>query len=451
MGESANESAYDGDNEDVVIENNAVNSSSEAIKSKETYFLSTAANFDFFKIVDALLRELKEIPQNKQVSYFLKASKRAFLNDVAHVSFLIRVWRIIGSQNKKTKGFDDRFYFVTDAKDLLLRRNPWIHDASAEGLNAIDDIMKPVASMVGGLTTNEKKRAKEIDWFVRALSTEDQLQVVANERVQEIFPLLKVTELKVGLCKEFIELLIKETDSVLHFDPLDTLQGLEILNEDMVALLNSVNIVTEVPEQSVPKRRRRSSSSTQKNMARDDINTMAAAHLRKLSVILDVSETQLRKSQSLIADSDLLQVLFKILTDLDYLGNDGKLPILYAQETLASCMQLCVVKIKESQAKHRIDSNSIRADLIVNSIRLSQSPQVQNRLLLVIAELASLAPEIILHSVMPIFTFMGAHTVRQDDEFSSSALQQTISKVVPAITAASSSISTEIDFLLTAQ
>lgn len=621
MGESANESAYDGDNEDVVIENNAVNSSSEAIKSKETYFLSTAANFDFFKIVDALLRELKEIPQNKQISYFLKASKRAFLNDVAHVSFLIRlgftvsvplssrlvalgctratlqhlaeknqslnlyllapiillglsdeskpfrdicvnillliqkhsqkiiakgkqanctlfmeseiypnveeakkslispndantmlsvllddraiiddvrfdhsrasyllfdvlfkstkggrkfgslllksfvygqwaspswplafkhrVWRIIGSQNKKTKGFDDRFYFVTDAKDLLLRRNPWIHDASAEGLNAIDDIMKPVASMVGGLTTNEKKRAKEIDWVVRALSTEDQLQVVANERVQEIFPLLKVTELKVGLCKEFIELLIKETDSVLHFDPLDTLQGLEILNEDMVALLNSVNIVTEVPEQSVPKRRRRSSSSTQKNMARDDINTMAAAHLRKLSVILDVLETQLRKSQSLIADSDLLQVLFKILTDLDYLGNDGKLPILYAQETLASCMQLCVVKIKESQAKHRIDSNSIRADLIVNSIRLSQSPQVQNRLLLVIAELASLAPEIILHSVMPIFTFMGAHTVRQDDEFSSSALQQTISKVVPAITAASSSISTEIDFLLT--
>lgn len=367
------------------------------------------------------------------------------------LSFKHRIWRIIGSQNRDTKGFDDRFSFVADVKALFEKRDAWFHDAFTEGLNFVEDVEKTIAGMVGGQTTNEKKRAKEVEWFVRALNAEDDLQIIANERIKALFPQLKHTDLKVRLSKEFIELLVKDSDSVLHFDPLETLQSLEFTNQDMVALLNSVNIVTEVPEQSVAKRRRRSSSSTQKNMARDDINSMAAAHLRKLSIILDVLETQLRLSISSLAGPDLLQVLFKILTDLDYLGNDGKLPVLYAQETLASCMLLCIVKMKESQSRSRsrIDSNSIRADLIVNSIRLSQSPQVQNRLLLVIAELASLAPEIILHSVMPIFTFMGAHTVRQDDEFSSSALQKTISKVVPAITAASSSISTEIEFLLT--
>lgn len=367
------------------------------------------------------------------------------------LAFKHRVWRIISSHNRETKGFDDRFSFVGDVKALFDKRDAWAQDAIAEGLSFAEDIQKPIAGMVGGQTANEKKKAKEVEWFVRALNSDDKLQLIVNDRIKELFPFLKSTDLKVRISKEFIELLVKDSDSVLYFDPLESLQGFEFSNQDMVALLNSVNIVTEVPEQSVAKRRRRSSSSTQKNMARDDINIMAAAHLRKLSIILDVLETQLRKTISTLAGPDLLQVLFKILTDLDYLGNDGKLPVLYAQETLASCMLLCIVRMKESQSRSRsrIDSNSIRADLVVNSIRLSQSPQVQNRLLLVIAELASLAPEIILHSVMPIFTFMGAHTVRKDDEFSSSALQKTISKVVPAITAASSSVSTEIEFLLT--
>ncbi|GEQ70250.1 hypothetical protein JCM33374_g3926 [Metschnikowia sp. JCM 33374] len=221
-----------------------------------------------------------------------------------------------------------------------------------------------------------------------------------------------------------VELIVGDNDTELEFDPLETLQTFEFSNQSMIALLNTVNIVTQVPEQGVAKRRRRSSSSTQKTMARDDISSMAAQHLRKLSVILDVLESQLRRNPGQLANPDLLQEMFKILTDLDYLK-------------------------PSSRKKFKFDSNSIRADLIVNSIRLSQSPQVQNRLLLVISELASLAPEIILHSVMPIFTFMGAHTIRQDDEFSSSALQQTIAKVVPAITSASQSADSEIEFLLT--
>lgn len=140
-------------------------------------------------------------------------------------------------------------------------------------------------------------------------------------------------------------------------------------------------------------------------------------------------------------------MLFNILTDLDYLGNDGNLPVLYTQELLATCMLLDITNLKSSNEELKFDSNSIRADLIVNSIRNSSSPQVQNRLLLVISELAALAPEIILHSVMPIFTFMGAHTIRQDDEFSNNALQQTVAKVIPALAANSSgSIGSEIEF-----
>lgn len=359
-----------------------------------------------------------------------------------------RAWKIVAAENAAC-GSDDRFFFVQDLKQFFADRAA-LQRAAAEASVDFADVEHSVVNLVGGKTANDKKTSKEIEWFLSALAAEGSLQIAAKNRLVELFPHLKA-ETKLHVCSELVDLVVKDNDVILAFDPVEVLQSLDFSNQSMVALLDSVNIVTQIPEQGVAKRRRRSSSSTQKNMAREDISSMAATHLRKLSVILDVLESQLRSRAAQLAGPHLLQALFKILTDLDYLGNDGKMPVLYAQETLAACMLLTIVEMKRAPTKKNLalDSNHIRADLIVNSIRLSHSPQVQNRLLLVISELASLAPEIILHSVMPIFTFMGAHTIRQDDEFSSSALQQTIAKVVPAIMAASDSASNEIEFLLT--
>ncbi|OBA22662.1 hypothetical protein METBIDRAFT_38153 [Metschnikowia bicuspidata var. bicuspidata NRRL YB-4993] len=361
-----------------------------------------------------------------------------------------RVWQIVAARNVALEGSDDRFVFAEDLKTFFAKTAAWQAEAQAAKI-AFEDVEDAVVNMVGGKTASEQNTAKEVKWFLQALSSQGSLQSAANKRLIEIFPRLEANEHKLKICNELVDLIVTDNDAELAFDPMETLQTVVFSNLSMIALLNTVNIVTLVPEQGMAKRRRRSSSSTQKTMARDDISSIAAHHLRKLSVILDVLESQLRRNASQLANPDLLQEMFKILTDLDYLCNDGKMPVLYAQETLASCMLLTIVDMKKptSRTKFKFDSNSIRADLIVNSIRLSQSPQVQNRLLLVISELASLAPEIILHSVMPIFTFMGAHTIRQDDEFSSSALQQTIAKVVPAITSASQSIDSEIEFLLT--
>lgn len=363
----------------------------------------------------------------------------------------LRVWLIMAAENIAGNGTDDRFFFVEDVKLYIENRPQFLAESLVAGIDLKEDVDTALVNIVGGKTSNDKKINKEVDWILKVLSTDGILQITAKERLVKLFPSFKSREVKLRICLELVDLVVKENDLLLEFDPVETLQSLEFTNEDMIELLGTINIVKQIPDQGVAKRRRRSSSSTQKNMARDEISSMASVHLRKISVALDVLEGQLRQRTSDIANPDLLRALFKILTDLDYLGNEGKMPVLYAQESLATCMLLSIVQMKESSSRKKLkfDSNSIRADLIVNSIRLSQSPQVQNRLLLVIAELASLAPEIILHSVMPIFTFMGAHTIRQDDEFSSSALQQTIAKVIPAITGASSSVSNEIEFLLT--
>lgn len=49
------------------------------------------------------------------------------------------------------------------------------------------------------------------------------------------------------------------------------------------------------------------------------------------------------------------------------------------------------------------------------------------------AGLSVVAPELVLHSVMPIFTFMGSSVLRKDDEYSVSVIDQTIDQVVPAL------------------
>lgn len=362
--------------------------------------------------------------------------------------FKSRVWDIMSVENQS--GSDDRYFFIdTDIEEYMKRRDNLKIEASSCKIDFENDVERKFVSIIGGRSTHEKNKAREVDWLLNALEEEDEsLQNIANERLISIFSTIKALDLKATVINKYTELLVKDTD--IYFDAIASLQAIEIDHDLMMAILGNVQIVTQIPEQGVAKRRRRSSNSTKQAMAREDINSMASTHLTKLTIVLDTLEYNLRNKNTDISRPDLLQSLFKSLTDLDYLGNEGNLPVIYAQETLASCMLLSIQNIKQSEDTFEFDSSSIRADLIVNSIRSSQSPQVQNRLLLVIAELASLAPEIVLHSVMPIFTFMGAHTIRQDDEFSSSALQQTISKVIPAIAAnGSNSLSNEIEFLLT--
>jgi len=78
-------------------------------------------------------------------------------------------------------------------------------------------------------------------------------------------------------------------------------------------------------------------------------------------------------------------------------------------------------------------SNVIRADVLVSCIRSTTSPQVQNSALLLLSNLADIAPDTVKHSVMPIFTFMGANTLRQDDEYSAHVIEQTVQRVIPPL------------------
>jgi U3 small nucleolar RNA-associated protein 10 len=71
-----------------------------------------------------------------------------------------------------------------------------------------------------------------------------------------------------------------------------------------------------------------------------------------------------------------------------------------------------------------LDRSAVRVDILVDCIRSSASPQVQSAALLLIGSLAVTTPELVLHSVMPIFTFMGSSVLRQGDEYSAHVIDE---------------------------
>ena len=80
--------------------------------------------------------------------------------------------------------------------------------------------------------------------------------------------------------------------------------------------------------------------------------------------------------------------------------------------------------MKQESPKFKFDTSTIRTDLVIDCIRTSDSPQVQNTALLLVSGLAAIAPELVLHSIMPIFTFMGSSVLKKDDEYSALVIDQ---------------------------
>ncbi|KAG0642155.1 armadillo-type protein [Tuber brumale] len=138
--------------------------------------------------------------------------------------------------------------------------------------------------------------------------------------------------------------------------------------------------------------------------------------------------TDLLYAQGAERHRSLLKSLFGILADLAGSHFSG---MAYLNQVLLDCMSSIVTNIQRS-GDSDID-DSVRPDVLVECIRAAAAPQVQNRAILLLANLADVVPERVQHSVMPIFTFMGANTLRRDDEYSAFVIEQTIKRIIPPL------------------
>ncbi|QHS74146.1 snoRNA-binding rRNA-processing protein UTP10 [Saccharomyces paradoxus] len=272
------------------------------------------------------------------------------------------------------------------------------------------------------LVSPKEKQSFMVDFILNALNSDyEQLANIAAERLISIFAsLTNAQKLKV------VQNMVDSSSSVeSSYDTVGVLQSLPLDSEIFVSILNQNSISNEMDQTDFSKRRRRRSSTSKTAFLKEEVSQLAELHLRKLTIILEALD-----KVKIVGSEKLLSTLLSLLSDLETLDQDGGLPVLYAQETLISCMLNTITYLKEHGCT---ELTNVRADILVSAIRNSASPQVQNKLLLVIGSLATLSSEVILHSVMPIFTFMGAHSIRQDDEFTTKVVERTILTVVPAL------------------
>ncbi|KAJ1500502.1 HEAT repeat-containing protein 1 [Coelomomyces lativittatus] len=80
-----------------------------------------------------------------------------------------------------------------------------------------------------------------------------------------------------------------------------------------------------------------------------------------------------------------------------------------------------------------LNETVFRVELLVECLRSSDNPQTRNSALLVLSKIAPLCPDKVLLNIMPIFTFMGLHVSKQDDEFSFNTIESTIQSIVPSL------------------
>lgn len=251
----------------------------------------------------------------------------------------------------------------------------------------------------------------------------DEVCDVVTQRLVKLWPTLK-GDAHLGLCRFFVDLSL---DKDVPFDSLDVLAHVNVPTKVFTSLLEDCKVEKnttsmEAPSDESAKRRRRSSSSTARNLLQGKLHHIAERNLRKVSLVLELLVA------SKTTDDALLAPLFAQLGEILTLGTDSNLPIDYCQSLLADVL-LNIVRANQQAGIDR----DIRVDIVVSAIRTATNAQIQNKYLLLVAELATVAPTLVLHSVMPIFTFMGANTLRQDDDFSVHVIEQTVARIVPCL------------------
>lgn len=212
----------------------------------------------------------------------------------------------------------------------------------------------------------------------------------------------------------------------------ESLREAPLTGDVLAHLLDTLPTPATLQDQERPSKRRRTSKSNTdelKNVDRAQLNIA----LRKLTLVLELVEgvTSSKRAEPM---PQILKGLFHLLSECHHWRLLADSDLVYIQSLLLGDLLSVVNGLEVSTAK-QLDRSVLRTDLIVEALRSTSSPQVHNTALLLISRLATLAPETVLHSVMPLFTFMSTNTLRQADQYASHVVNMTVESIVPPLAA----------------
>ncbi|RAL07400.1 snoRNA-binding rRNA-processing protein UTP10 [Aspergillus homomorphus CBS 101889] len=312
---------------------------------------------------------------------------------------LLKSWRELIETKAKENCDRERVSVVEMDEQIVLTVTPKEKDAI---LVLLSNVNPYSTSLRSSFVTSVFNRMKEV-W---ALVPEDR-QIEASEKLFEIS--------------------LEESNTPLVNGCRDVLRSVQLTGPVLQFFLQKIPVSITDMESTGPAPKRRRTSQT--NMVAMTIKDEAKLSklMEKMTFILELVDSSNPESHPELADG-----LFQTLAALHHFKSQIQSGMSYLLSlTLGSL--LAIVNKSKQIAKAQFDTSVIRADLVVDCVRTTDSPQVQNAALLLVAGLSIIAPELVLHSVMPIFTFMGSSVLRKDDDYSVSVIDQTIDQVVPAL------------------
>lgn len=244
------------------------------------------------------------------------------------------------------------------------------------------------------------------------------------DRLRKMWPSMK-DRTKQDVAQKMLDL--SQADGTVSEEATDLLRSVSLTTEILLTFLESLQDVAQLAAEPPANKRRRTSSSEHHRVVEVQSSPELAAALRKVTLVL-----QLVESSDPAGHPELLQSLFMVLSELQTFRTLVGSELGYLQNLVLSSL-LSMMPTYRDNKNLKIDTSVGHGDVLVSCIQKSSSPAVQNSALLLVANLAKTAPDVVLHSVMPIFTFMGSSVLRQSDDYSAHVINQTIREVIPPL------------------
>ncbi|KAL8963488.1 MAG: hypothetical protein Q9193_000251 [Seirophora villosa] len=284
-------------------------------------------------------------------------------------------------------------------------------------------------------TPNDKESIKLLQECISTAqaNTNRLVDVAVFRRLRSVWPHLKA-QTQNTLGGIMLDLVLSDGRShsvtLRQKEALDTLHNVKLSVDTLRSFLQSCPNLADGGSRQGAKRRRTTSPSH-----------VSEADIKRISLVLEVVESSVTN-----AHLPLLGKLSKVMADLQGYKQHSGIELHYlellAMNTMRSILEQSAVRSDPFFLRDwftdplqcvNVERNEVRVDVLVDCIRNSTDPQVQHAALLLVSLLASIAPELILHDVMPIFTFMGPTVMKRTDDYSAYVVKRTMDSVIPRI------------------
>lgn len=147
-------------------------------------------------------------------------------------------------------------------------------------------------------------------------------------------------------------------------------------------------------------------------------------HAGALTILLGVAH-----SRHAVLSVDLVAEYFDVMKLVNDLRSSGlfntELVLKYAVQTLSATAS--------QGRKDALLWTHFRVDVLLNIVKLPLSVSLIHSVLQLLAQVAQVAPEQVVHNIMPIFTFVGSSFLSRDDRGSFAMVEMVIRDIVPAL------------------